>query len=267
MSEFFYKQKTIFQLDHKGIRNENDLTPYADLSKLTKKTNTKYDGYNLKHFTSEYQQNQAFAIANSMEWGQLKYPTTGKPKTEFLIETKFTAPVFNPVASDNDTIINTFYPFGADANLNDAETRYIYETNIKEFPVFYYNELVTLSTPYGFVDTDSKTLVSIGVYNKISHKSNRIFTGIDNYITSLFNIVTNDYIDQNTLYAQGYKDFIEDTLSGKKLIHTIDLTLPNIEIQKFSDNDEIIIKETKYNILESTIGLTDGKSKLILLNK
>jgi len=267
LNEFNYVQKTIFETPHKAFRKENDLTPYADLSKLTKKTNTKYDGYNLKHATSGYQQNLAFAVANTMEYGQLKYPITGKPKTEFLIETKFTSPVFNPIASDADNLIYTFYPFGTTAKLNDAETRYIYDTIIKEFPVFYYNEVTNISTSYAFVDSDLKVLKSIGVYHKISHKSNRIFTGIDNYITSLFNIISTDYIDQYTLYAQAYKGFIEDTLSGRKLIHTIDLNLPNIEIQKFSDNDEIIIKETKYNIMESTIGLTDGKCKLILLNK
>lgn len=267
LNEFNYVQKKVDGISHKGLRKENDLTPYADLSKLTKKVNTKYDGYNLKHATSDYQQNKAFALANGMEYGQLKYPTTGKPKTEFLIETKFTSPVFNPIPSDADNLVYTFYPFGNDAKLNQTETRYIYDTITKEFPIFYYNGVTGISTPYAFVDTDFKVLKSIGKYHKISHKNNRIFTGVDNYITSLFNIISFDYTDQNTLYVQVYKGFIEDTLSGKKLIHTIDLNLPNIEIQKFSDNDEIIIKETKYNILESTIGLTDGKTKLILLNK
>lgn len=276
LNDFYYTQKTIFETDHKGIRNENDLTPYADLSKLTKKTNTKYDGYNLKHATSNYQQNIKFALAPEnlgQEYGQLKYPliiagqTTPKPKTEFLIETKFTSPVFNPIPSDADNLVYTFYPFGNDAKLNQTETRYIYDTITKEFPIFYYNMVENISTPYAFVDTDFKILKSIGVYHKISHKSNRIFTGIDNYITSLFNIISTDYTDQNTLYIQAYKTFIEDTLSGKKLIHTIELNLPNIEIQKFNDNDEIIIKETKYNVMESNIGLTDGKCKLTLLNK
>ena len=114
LNDFNYIQKTVDGNSHKAFRKENDLTPYADLSKMTKKTNTKYDGYNLKHFTSEYQQNKAFAIANGMEWGQLKYPLTGKPKTEFLIETKFTAPVFNPVLSNADTMVYTFYPFGSE---------------------------------------------------------------------------------------------------------------------------------------------------------
>ena len=267
LNDFNYVQKTVDGNSHKAFRKENDLTPYADLSKMTKKTNTKYDGYNLKHFTSEYQQNKAFAIANGMEWGQLKYPLTGKPKTEFLIETKFTAPVFNPVLSNADTMVYTFYPFGSEPKLNESQTRYIYDANIKEFPIFYYNGVTNISTPYAFVDDDLKVLRSISKYHKISHKNNRIFTGVDNYITSLFNIISTDYIDQNTLYVQGYKGFIEDTLSGRKLIHTIDLVLPNIKIQKFNDNDEVIIKETKYNIMESTIGLTDGKTKLILLNK
>lgn len=267
LNEFYYTQKTISTIQHKGLRTENDLTPYADLSKLTKKTNTKYDGYDLKHVTSAYQQNVAFAIANGMEYGQLKYPITGKPKSEFKIETKFTAPVFNPILSNADNPVFTFYPFGGDAKLNETATRYIFDVNTKEFPIFYYNEVTGVSTPYGFVDTDFKILKSIGVYHKISHKSNRIFTGLDNYITSLFNIISSDYTDQNTLYVQDYKGYIEDTLSGRKLIHTIDLTLPNIEIQKFEDSQEIIIKETKYTVMESNISLTDGKTKLTLLNK
>lgn len=267
LNDFYYIPKTIDTNTHVAYRVENDLTPYADLSKLTKKTNTKYDGYNLKHATSNYQQNKAFAITNDMEYGQLKYPLTGKPKTEFKIETKFTAPVFNPVLSNSDTMIYTFYPFGSTPELNDLETRFIYDTITEEFPVFYYNGVGDISTPYAYVDTDSKTLKSIGKYHKISHRSSRIFTGINNYITSLFNIITGDFIDQNTLYFMGYKGYVEDTLSGKKLIHTIDLNLPNIEIQKFEDSQEIIIKETKYTILESSISLTNGETKLTLLNK
>jgi len=267
LNDFYYTPKTIDTNKHVAYRVDNDLTSYADLSKLTKKTNTKYDGYNLKHATSDYQQNKAFLLANGMEYGQLKYPLIGKPKTEFKIETKFTAPVFNPVISDSDTMVYTFYPFGNEPKLNDLETRFIYDTIAKELPIFYYNGIGDISTPYAYVDTDSKTLKAIGKYHKISHRSSRIFTGTDNYITSLFNIITGDYIDQNTLYAQDYKTYIEDTLSGKKLIHTIDLNLPNIQIQKFEDSQEIIIKETKYTILESSISLTDGKTKLTLLNK
>lgn len=268
LNDFYYAQKDTGSGLHKGLRVENDLTAYADLSKMTKKPNTKYDGYNLKHATSDYQQNVAFALSNTMEYGQLKYPTTGKPKTEFLIETKFTAPVFNPVLTDADTQVFTFYPFGSEAKLNDLETRFIYDTIVKELPIFYYNGVADISTPYAFVDTTLSQLKSIGKYHKISHKSNRIRTGADNYISSLFNVLVGaDYVDQNTLYVQDFKTFIEDTLSGKKLIHTIDLSLPSIEMQKFSDDQEIIIKETKYTVMESDITLTNGKTKLTLLNK
>lgn len=274
LNDFYYVEKNTGSGIHRGIREENDLTPYADLSKVTKKTNTKYDGYNLKHATSEYQQNKAFLLSSGMEYGQLKYPIAipgqpiPKPKSEFKIETQFTAPFFNPVASDADTMVYTFYPFGSEAKLNDAETRFVYDTIVKEFPVFYYNGVGDISTPYAFVDTTLKVLKSIGKYHKISHKSNRIFTGTDNYITSLFNtLVGTDYVDQNTLYVMGYKNYIEDTLSGKKLIHTINLELPLVQVHKFDNSQEIIIKETKYTVMESDIDLTNGKTKLTLLNK
>jgi hypothetical protein len=267
LNDFYYTKKTVDNIEHQGERTENDLTPFADLSKVTKKTNTKYDAYDLKHFTSEYQQNKAFAIANGQEWGQLKYPVGIKPKSEFKIETKFTVPVFSPIATDADNNVLTFYPFGSEAKLNDAGTRFIYDAITKEFPIFYYQGSKSISTAYAFVDTELKQVIAINRYHEIGHKSRRTFTGLDNYISSLFNIVTGDYIDQNTLYKQGYKGYIEDTLSGKKLIHTIDLDLPTTELQKFDDNQEIIIKENKYNILESSISLTDGKTKLTLLNK
>lgn len=268
LNDFYYVSKTVDSTSHVAFRRENDLTPYADLSKVPKKVNPKYDGYNLKHADSEYQQNVKFQKANNdMQYGQLKYPLTGRPKSEFKIETKFTAPVFNPVISDTDQTVFTFYPFGSDFQLNEAETRFIYDTITNEFPIFYYNGPANISTPYAFLDADSKTLKAISKYHKISHKNSRIKTGLDNYITSLFNIITSDYIDQNTLYVQAFKTFIEDTLSGKKLIHTIDLDLPNIQIQKFEDSDEIIIKETRFSIMESNLSLTGGKSKLTLLNK
>jgi len=274
LNDFYYTPKTIGSTAHSAKRIENDLTSWADLSKVTKKTNTKYDGYNLKHATSEYQQNIAFLVATGLEYGQLKYPlpdpVTGvmpKPKSEFKIETKFTAPVFSPVFSNADVIINTFYPFGNEPKLNDSETRFIYDTITKELPVFYYNGVLNISTPYAIVDTDTKTLKPISKYHGISHKSNRIKTGVSNYITSIFSIAAGDFVDQNTLYVQSFKSFIKDTLSGKKMIHTIELNLPNVKIQKFEDNQEIIIKETKYTVLESDIPLTGGKTKLTLLNK
>lgn len=267
LNDFYFTPKVINGKTHSVKRAENDLTPFVDLSKVGKKTNTKYDGYNLKHKTSAYQQNEAFLAANGIEYGQLKYPLTGKPKSEFKIETGFTAPVFNPVQSDADEIVYTFYPFGNEAKLNDEETRFIYDTITDELPIFYYNGVAAMSSPYAFVDTDLKVLKSIGNYHKISHKSTRIRTGLDNYITSLFNIISGDFTDQNTLYVQGFKTYIEDTLSGKKLIHSIDLELPTIEIQRFDNSQEIIIKETKYTVLESNISLTPGKSKLTLLNK
>lgn len=267
LNDFYYVPKTINDIPQVAYREENDLTPYADLSKVTKKTNTQYDGYNLKHFTSEYQQNAAFLVANGMEYGQLKYPLTGKPKSEFKIETVFTVPVFNPVISDTDQTVLTFYPFGSEFKLNESESRFIYDVIVDEFPIFYYNGVTNISTSYAFLDADSRTLKAIPRYHKITHKSNRIKTGISNYISSLFNIVTGDFIDQNTLYVQDYKTYIEDTLSGKKLIHTINLDLPIIQIQKFDNSQEIIIKETKYTVLESDLSLEDGKTKLTLLNK
>lgn len=274
LNDFYYFPKTIGDVSHVVFRKENDLTPFADLSKLTKKTNTRYDGYDLKHFTSEYQQNILFAASNNMEYGQLKYPaavpgqTIPKPASEFKIETKFTAPVFNPVISNYENLIYTFYPFGNEPKLNDSQTRFIYDTITKEFPIFYYNG-ISGTTPYAFADLDSKALSFMSTYHKISHKSNRIFTGIDNYITSLFNIITGDYVDQNTLYVQAYKNYIEDTISGKRLIHTIDLAdIPAHRINSFDDSDEIIIKETKYTVLESNLPLSgSNKTKLVLLNK
>lgn len=268
LNDFYYTPKTIGDVSHVAFKVENDLTPYADISKVVKKVNTKYDGYNLKHATSEYQQNIAFLAANNgMEYGQMLYPLTGKPKSEFKIETKFTAPVFSPIFSDASTLVYTFYPFGTEFSLNDIETRFVYDTIENEFPIFYYNGVANISTAYAYLDTNSRTLKAISKYHKISHRSNRIKTGIDNYITSLFNIITGDYIDQNTLYAQDFKEFIEDTLSGKKLIHTINMDLPNVKIHGFEDSQEIIIKETKFTVMESNISLTGSKSKLILLNK
>lgn len=276
LNDFYYVPKTINDIPQVAYREQNDLTPYADLSKMPKKPNTQYDGYNLKHATSEYQQNVAFALAPSslgQEYGQLKYPlviegqTKPKPKSEFKIETVFTVPVFNPVISDTDQTVLTFYPFGSEFKLNESESRFIYDMITDEFPVFYHNGAVNISTPYAFLDADTKTLKPIPKYHKITHKSNRIKTGSSNYISSLFNIVTGDFIDQNTLYVQDYKTYIEDTLSGKKLIHTINLDLPIIQIQKFDNSQEVIIKETKYTVLESNISLEDGKTKLTLLNK
>lgn len=267
LNDFYYTAKTVNGTAHRVLRTSNDLTPYADLSKVPKKINPKYDGYNLKHATSEYQQNVAFNTANKMEYGQMIYPATGKPKNEFKVETKFTAPVFNPIITNADTQVFTFYPFGSDFHANEAETRFIYDTITKEFPVFYYNGQGNISVPYAYLDTDTKALKAMSKYHKISHRSTDIKTGTNNWISSLFNIITGDFIDQNTLYVMGFKQFIEDTLSGKKLIHTIDLDLNSKKMLEFDDSDEIIIKETKYSTMESAITITNGKTKLTLLNK
>lgn len=268
LNDFYYTPKFINDITHTALKKENDLTPYADLSKLPKGVNAKYDGYNLKHATSEYQSNLAFLLNNGYEYGQMIFPIGVKPKTEFKIETKFTAPAFNPVDTNADTQIFTFYPFGNESKLNESETRFIYDTITKEFPVFYYNGVGDISTLYGFLNGTERVIKPMSKYHKISHRSNRIRTGSTNYISSLFNtLVGIDLVDQNTLYAQGYKQYIEDTISGKKLIHTIELQMPNKVIREFEDDQEIIIKETKYTVLESKLSLTGGNSKLSLLNK
>lgn len=274
VNDFFYKEKIVSDgknpikdFSHSSKRVENDLTPFADLSKLTKKPNPFYDGYNLKHKTSSYLANTAYLDQRKIEYGQLKYPIKGSPKSEFLIETKFTSPVFVNIPGNTDQLLTTYYPFKGEPKLNDSETRFVYDTVKDEMPIFYRRGTVTIGTQVAFVNVS--TVIGLQKFNVISHRSINILTTKNplNEITSLFAIADGDLENQNTLYIQGYQNYIEGTLSGGKLLHDLEIQFPNnVEVNKFSNNQEVIIKESRFTVAQSSISLTTGKGKLTLLN-
>lgn len=275
VNDFFYKNKIVSNgenplkdFTHLAKRAENDLTPFVDLSKLTKKPNPFYDGYNLKHKTSNYLANAAYLDQRKIEYGQLKYPINGNPKSEFLIETKFTAPVFVNIPGNTDQLLTTYYPFKGEPKLNEAETRFIYETVKDEMPIFYRRGSVIIDTQVAFVNNGA-AVVGLQKFNVISHRSVNTLTSYNpvNEITSLFAIADGDLDEQNTLYIQGYQNYIEGTLSGDRLLHDLEIQFPNnVEVNKFSNNQEVIIKESRFTVAQSSISLTTGKGKLTLLN-
>jgi hypothetical protein len=88
-------------------------------------------------------------------------------------------------------------------------------------------------------------------------------------------------IDTDSLYLNYYKDFIELLLQPNTYKSEFILTLPANEIflnfanlkagesnipTGFRPQNEIIIGEQRYQLVDSTIELTSGKTKLSLLN-
>lgn len=269
INDFWYTPKTV----NAGIAHapkkfvNKQLSKYADRSNVTKKPNVFYDGYNLKHKTSKFILNENYLKSTLIEYGQVRFPVGGNPKSEFLIETVFTAPTLSTVFSGNFTPIKTFYPFGGEAHLNEEETRFVYDMITDELPVFYYRGQATLNVSMAYKENGAPGLQQITKFNRINYLSNDIKTGSSNFISSLFGLLASDLADQNTLYVQGYKQYIEGTLDESRLVHEVNLNLPSKVITNFfSNSQDVVIGEDRFQVMESSISLTTGKSKLTLLN-
>lgn len=255
-----------------------DYTPYTDISESKKSVPSDYNYYNFKHTTSKYRSNVDFKKQTGNEYGQIFYPNIKpiNPK-EFKVETNFS--IIPPRLVNGSENIITAYGFtdGTPNVLDSGESRYT--PNWNELTLFYNNGAVsTLTEPIGFQNKPiGGALINSPIYNYIVSLPYLVDGSSFSFsILKEFNI---EY--PINLFSKYYQAQIIRYLDLNVLSQEYSLTLPASELYLneattiqgggatpvgFRLQNDIIIGETKFSILDAPIDITTGKVKMTLLN-
>lgn len=258
-------------------KKEVDYTPYVSSRIVPKEIANDYNYYNFKHKTSKYKSNADYLLAKGFDFGQLTYPTI-KPTeslSEFKVETDFCILESLPVLGAES--LTTSYGFTSDTPtlLDTGEKRY--KPNTDDLTIFFANGIQVLAQKdIVAVQTyaSNGTLIAspLGSYVKTSpiHKSGFSFG---------FGLIQEAV--KQSLYYNFYREQTEKFLNPNTLLHTFELVLPASELSLnfsttsqglanvpdgFRLQNEIVIQEQRYTVVDSTIDITTGNSKMKLLN-
>lgn len=281
----------LFWLTPEDIETENnvyskavlDYTKYVNNKVYNKEKPNDYNYYNFKHATSEYFSNQRYIEAFSLEYGQTVYPEI-KPDdpNEFKVETSFS--IIPPVTVNGAAGLVTAYGFTDDDPeiLETGETRYT--PNYDELTLFYSHGATECAT-VGFLGIKLQQIY-FGYYLKV--KGVYALTGYmkvtpvnKNGYSFGFSVLKHNGVEySNNLYSRYYAAQTERLLDPNVLTQSFDLVLPPSEIylndsatsggagvpSGFRLQNDIIIGENKFSIIDATIDVTTGKSKIKFLN-
>ena len=258
-------------------KREIDYTPFVDVAEFTKSTPSEYNYYNFKHATSKYKSNVDYLQAAGLEYGQLTNPSVkpSNPK-EFKIETSFS--IIPPVTIVGTDDIITAYGFNSDSpTINESgETRY--NPNFDELTIFYNDGNTALSKNLGYRSTNyigSLINTKLTSYMKVTpwSKLNQ---------SAAFSILVNLGVSYPiNLYSKYYNSQIARLLNPNVLSQAFKLTLPSSEMYLneattgqgngatptgFRLQNDIVVMENRFTILDAQIDITTGKTSLTLLN-
>jgi hypothetical protein len=255
-----------------------DYTAYLDSKEFTKEAVDIYNFYNFKHKESSYKSNVDYLIAAGLEYGQTVYPATPPINAkEYKVETAWS--IIPPVHVAGSTTMVTTYGFNSEApSYDSSDDTFDYTPNFDELTVFYKPAIKTEADFFGVVSCNGNGVPTI--------------SKIQNYIPALpFNSIGNslgwsvlvfDSIEYpDTLYLRGYSAEIERLLDQNCLAHNFKLKLPSSEIylneetvvqdggqtpSGFRLQNDIIIGEELFSIVDASIDVTSGDTTIKLLN-
>lgn len=260
-----------------------DYTKYVDIAAHNKKRPNDFTFYNFKHADSSYFSNVKYKEAFEIEYGQLRYPEIPpEDAVVFNVETNFS--ILPPVQVKGATGFVTAYGFNSDdpTLLDTGETRY--SPNYDELTVFYSHGSTECSTLglFGLVPkrTSQGIISSPGVFPLTGYMKVMPFS--KNGHSFGFSVLRDNGVDYlKSLFAKYYADQTARLLDPNVLSQEFMLNLPGHEIflnesttsqgsgntpGGFRLQNDIIIGEDIFSIVDSTIDYTTGKTKLTLLN-
>lgn len=267
----------------------SDYTEYIVSNEVNKTIAADYNYYNFKHKTSKYKSNADYLAAHGLEFGQTTWPTV-KPTSdlnEFKVETGFCILEALPIAGMADEF--TCYGFTNEAPdiLETGEKRY--KPNNDDLTMFFSGGLRALSIMSNvggiMVETSGKLL---GFQKTLSNGS--LTTGqLKSYIKTTpihpngfsfgFGLIQEATV--RSLYYDFYKIQTERLLSPNTLQQSYKLQLPASELilnyatttqgqsnvpDGFRLQNEIILQEQRFSIIDAQIDITTGKTNINLLN-
>lgn len=254
-----------------------DYTPYLSSSKFKKSVPNEYNYYNFKHAESEYRSNIDYLAAIGLEYGQVKHPLLKPDKpVEFIVETAFTLMVPVLIAGSNEVV--TYYGFdgGSPEILETGESRY--SPNYGELAIFY----SVGNTPINDVLGVQSSSQGGGIINAPLSSYMKLLPINTDLNTLAFSILKELGVDYpESLFKRYYQDQTERLLDPNVLSQEFELELPPDEIylneattiqgsgltpKGFRLQNDVILREDLFSILDATIDITTGKTKIILLN-
>lgn len=254
-----------------------DYTPYIVSKKVQKKIPNDYNYYNFKHKTSKYKSNSDFLAVKGLDFGQLTYPEI-KPTedlSEFKVETSFSILEALPIAGMTDEFTSYGFTDETPEIWDTGEKRY--KPNTSDLTIFFACGLRNLigEKRLGFQGANNLNILSVLPLNSYI-KTSPIHTNGFSFGFSLIQEAT-----IKSLYYYFYKTQTERLLNPNTLQHSFELQLPAKElVLNFANTtqgesniptgyrlqNEIILQETRFSIIDSSIDITTGNTKLNLLN-
>lgn len=258
-------------------KKEVDYTSHIVSQSVQKKVASDYNYYNFKHKTSKYKSSADYLIARGYEFGQLTYPAV-KPTqdlNEFKVETIFSILEALPISGMSDEF--TSYGFTNETPATSISGEVRYKPNTTDLTIFFASGQRSLlgDKRLGFQTTNANnqlTITSLSSYIKTSpiHSSGFSFG---------FGLIQESLIE--SLYYYFYKKQTEALLNPNALQWSFKLKLPASELvgnyattnqgesqvpDGFRLQNEIILQEHRFSIIDAQIDVTTGKSDFTLLN-
>jgi hypothetical protein len=253
-SLFFYTPQDI-------LANKKEVTYVADISDVEKSTQDDFNYYIFKHAESNFKSNVDYKIGAGQDYGQASFPEIKPPNAkEFQIETNFT--IIPPVTIPG-TNATTVYGFegGQPEILATGEARYT--PNFGELVLFYSHGNKPLNALFGVqssLQSGALATQSISSYIQVLPYTT------DNKSFSFSVLVQNNVAYRDNLFSRYYAEIIKRYIDQNVMKQEFTLYLNANEVRDFRLENDIIIGENKFTIVDSTIDITNGKTKLTLLN-
>ena len=249
---------------------------------IEKEAPNDYNYYNFKHKSNKYKSNADYKAARGFEFGQLSSPAV-KPLRdlrEFKVETEFSILEQVPIAGLTNHVTNYGFTSEEPTILQTGETRY--KPNTEDLTLFFANNFRNLRFQFGVLDEriGFQAIDNTGNLGVIAVTRYIPTSPIHNFGFSLgFGLVQSSLLE--SLYFFYYKEQTERLLSPNTLQHRFELELPASELvlnfstleagaSKIPDGfrlqNDIIIQENRYSIIDATIDKTTGKAIMNLLN-
>ena len=245
-----------------------DYTQFVDTQTIVKKRGNQYNQYVFKHINSKYYDS---LYGDGTRFGQLTYPPIAPDKpTKFEVATEYSIIKQNQLFN-HPSGVKTALAFSREGITIGSNGGLLYTPIYEEFTLLYTKVIILGSNTIGVKLTD-------GQNSAVSQLLEPTFKHPTTGKTLAFGA---EGIDTDDLYLNYYSDFIELLLNPNVYKSEFDVNLPANEIflnfsnqnqgesnipTGFRPQNDIIIGEQRYALVESLVNLTTGKGKLTLLN-
>jgi hypothetical protein len=245
-----------------------DFSQYVETATLSKKKASEYNQYSFAHFASKYYGSQ---FGDGSFFGALSFPEVAPAKpTKFEVKTDYSI-MANFSFVDHPNNIKTCYGFLKEEPEILANGSRKYKPVYEELTIFYLNVKTLGVYPLSveFSETANAALYAVAEATFKASNGKTLAFGAENVL------------DTDSLYLNYYSQFIELLLGLNTFSSEFILSLPPNEIflnfanlkqgesnipTGYRAQNEIIIGEQRYFMIDTTINTTTGKTKLTAIN-